>query len=324
MTRVLVTGSRDWPEPDIVEKALEKLLPTAWLTIVHGACPTGADAQANEWAKQKIREGYPIEIEPHPALWNIYGKSAGHRRNAEMVTQNANLCLAFIHNNSKGSTNTKELAEKAEIPTNTYRSYSVAGPNDNNVILEGVRLVYKNFAGAEGKYNRAGDRNFSVVLNDEQAEEFKKAGWNVKSKPPREDGDLWFHHLPVAVSFKGRPPRLVLVTKVLDRNSGEYVKARVPLGEEECEMFDYVDAQEIDIILRPYRWNVSGNTGTKAYLHAIYVTLNQDRLELKYESLPEVTSKGEQLALESGQLALEGGFDDDDIEDAEVIEDVDE
>lgn len=197
--------------------------------------------------------------------------------------------------------------------------------NDRNVVLEDVRLVFKNFEGREEKYNVKGNRNFSVVLDDEQADRMKKDGWNVKSKAPREDGDAWFHYLPVAVSFKGRPPRLVLIAKVLDRNTGERVAARVQLGEEECDTFDYADAKTIDVILRPYSWSVNGNSGTKAYLHAIYMTLNQDALELKYEHLPEVNGKDEQLALETGQLSLESGYnDDDDVMDAEVIEDIDE
>lgn len=188
------------------------------------------------------------------------------------------------------------------------------GINDNNVVLENVRLVFKNFAGKEGKYNREGDRSFSVVLTDEKADELEKDGWNVKRKPPREEGDENFNYLPVSVSFKGRPPRLMLITHFPDGKGG-WTKKRTQLDEEMCEMFDYADAAEIDLILRPYDWNVSGKSGRKAYLHSIYVTLNQDDLERKYASVPEIDAAPSQLALESGQS------DDDDVMDVDVESD---
>lgn len=182
----------------------------------------------------------------------------------------------------------------------------MAGINDKNVILEDVRIVFKNFEGKEGQYNRAGDRNFHVVLPDDIATAMEADGWNVKRKPPREEGEEPFNHLPVAVSFKGRPPRLVLIVFV----DGE--PRRTNLDEETCEMLDYADIKTIDLILRPYDWAVSGKTGRKAYLHAIYATLNQDELEQKYQHIRELNPT--QLALERGeQLALETG-DDDDIE----------
>lgn len=182
------------------------------------------------------------------------------------------------------------------------------GINDKNVILEDVRIVFKNFAGKEGQYNREGDRNFSVVLPDKVADEMLADGWNVKRKPPREEGEENFNHLPVAVSFKGRPPRLVLIVYI----DGE--PRRTQLDEETCEMLDYADMAAIDLILRPYDWAVSGKTGRKAYLHAIYVTLNQDELERKYAHVRELMP-AEQLSLERGDS------DDDDMMDGEVVSD---
>lgn len=157
------------------------------------------------------------------------------------------------------------------------------------VLMEDVRIVFRNFAGREGQYNREGDRNFSVVLDEETADRLEKDGWNVKRKPPREDGDEEFIHLPISVSFKGRPPRLVLITS---RN-------RTVLDESTCEMIDYAEIKNVDVIIRPYEWAVNGKTGVKAYLKTIYVVINEDPLDLKYADYHQNPHYGEEDALEN-------------------------
>ena len=32
-------------------------------------------------------------------------------------------------------------------------------PQDNTVLMEGVRIIFRNFTGKEGKFNKPGDRN---------------------------------------------------------------------------------------------------------------------------------------------------------------------
>lgn len=164
------------------------------------------------------------------------------------------------------------------------------GINDNNETFEDAHIVFRNFGGREGLYNSEGDRSFSIRLTDEQADHLEKKGWNVKRKPPREEGDDNFNHLPVKVGFKGpRPPRIVMVTS----------RGRTNLDETLCEILDFADIKTVDLIVRPYQWAVNGKTGIKAYLHAIYVTINEDELELKYQDVPEIGYK-EPLALEVG------------------------
>jgi hypothetical protein len=153
--------------------------------------------------------------------------------------------------------------------------------NDNNVLMEGVRIVFRNFKGAEGQYNREGDRNFAVLLDDPIAEQMAKDGWNVKWLKAREEGDPEQAYLTVAVNFKGRPPRIVMITS----------RGRTTLGEHEVEILDWADLRAVDLIVRPYEWAVNGKTGVKAYLQSIYATVEEDALELKYAQIDDVPSR---------------------------------
>jgi hypothetical protein len=151
-------------------------------------------------------------------------------------------------------------------------------PSDNTVLMEGVRIIFRNFTGKEGQYNREGDRNFAVLLDDPIAIQMAEDGWNVKWLKPREDDEDEKEqaYLPVSVKFdKGRPPRVVMITS----------RGRTNLGEELVELLDWADITNVDLIVRPYEWTVSGKTGIKAYLQSLYVTIEEDALEKKYAEL---------------------------------------
>lgn len=149
--------------------------------------------------------------------------------------------------------------------------------NDNTVIMEGVRIIFRNFSGKEGQYNREGDRNFAVLLDEKIATAMTEDGWNIKWLRPRDEEEEQAPqaYLPVSVNFKGRPPRIVLVTS----------RGRSNLDEDSIEMLDWVDIINVDLIIRPYEWTVNGKSGVKAYLQSIYVTIEEDPLEIKYSEL---------------------------------------
>lgn len=118
--RVLVTGSRDFEDRRVIYEALDALAQRTRLTVVHGDCPKGAD----RWARQWLVGNYSyqdVDHEPHPADWKQHGKRAGFIRNSEMVRLGADLCLAFIRNESNGATHCATEAEKAGIPTIVFR-----------------------------------------------------------------------------------------------------------------------------------------------------------------------------------------------------------
>lgn len=114
--RVLVTGSRDWTDCSAVYEALDALGGRASVTVVHGACPGGADNWARAWVQMRRQTE-----EPHPADWKRHGKKAGFIRNTEMARLGADLCLAFIRNLSNGATHCAREAVSFGIPTVTFR-----------------------------------------------------------------------------------------------------------------------------------------------------------------------------------------------------------
>lgn len=147
--------------------------------------------------------------------------------------------------------------------------------NDRGGILEieDARIIYRNFAGVGSKYNREGDRNFAVIIpNEEIKEQLVQAGWAVKIKPPRDEDESPFMYLPVKVKFNSRGPGVYVV-------SGGNVQR---LDEESIGMLDEIDILSVDMDLRPYDWEVNGKQGRSAYLQAINVTQNIDRFGAKY------------------------------------------
>lgn len=146
--------------------------------------------------------------------------------------------------------------------------------------IDNAKIIYRNFSGVGDKFNREGDRNFAVVINDKDtADDLIEKNWNVRIKPPREkDGDP-FMYLPVKVKFNGRGPVIHVVS---GRN-------RAVFGEDLIGELDDMDIDNIDLDIRPYDWDINGKTGRTAYLQSMEVTQRLDRFAARYaeEEYPE-------------------------------------
>lgn len=146
--------------------------------------------------------------------------------------------------------------------------------------IDDARIVYRNFSGAGSKFNREGDRNFAVVIPDqEMADALIAEGWNVKIKPPRDEDDTPFMYLPVKIKFNDRGPNCYLATGTRMNR----------LDEESICCLDDVDILSVDIDIRPYDWDVNGKIGRTAYLASIKVTQEVDRFASRFaeEEHPE-------------------------------------
>lgn len=116
MHRVIICGSRYWTDDKRVKTEICALVSFLGdVTIVHGDCPTGADAAARRWAVDRGA----VE-ERHPADWKRHGKAAGPIRNQEMADAGAEKCLAFWDGQSRGTKDMMDRARKAGIATSYY------------------------------------------------------------------------------------------------------------------------------------------------------------------------------------------------------------
>lgn len=146
--------------------------------------------------------------------------------------------------------------------------------------INDARIIYRNLRGEGSKFNREGDRNFAVVIpNQELADELIDRGWNVKIKDPREEGDEPFRYLQVKVKFNDRGPQVYLVSGGAHRH----------LDEELVSMIDEIDIRSVNLDVRPYDWEVNGKTGRTAYLQSMEVIQEIDRFAARYaeEESPE-------------------------------------
>lgn len=134
--------------------------------------------------------------------------------------------------------------------------------------IDDCRIIFRNFSGAADKYNREGDRNFSLVIPDDKtAQQLIDAGWNVKVKPPVEEGEEPRRTLPVKVKFNDHGPAIYLQTG----------RSRNRLDEGSVGMLDNIDILSVDLDIRPYHWEMNGKTGTTAYLQSMLVVQRVDR-----------------------------------------------
>lgn len=139
--------------------------------------------------------------------------------------------------------------------------------------IDNARIIFKNFEGRGDKFNREGDRNFSLLIEDPNtADALIKEGWNVKIKEGRDEDEPPFMRLPVKVKFTDYGPNVYLITN----------GRRNELDEESIACLDNIEIESVDLDIRPYDWEVNGRTGRTAYLQAMQVTQRVNRFDARY------------------------------------------
>ncbi len=115
--RVLVTGSRIYKNRKAVEDSILRIRERyPALIVIHGDCPTGADAFA-----QYLCDKEGIHTAKVSALWDLFKRKAGPLRNTAMVALEPHIVLAFGLSESKGGTiDCVKKARQAGIQVSEY------------------------------------------------------------------------------------------------------------------------------------------------------------------------------------------------------------
>lgn len=155
----------------------------------------------------------------------------------------------------------------------------------NNIVIENARIGFRNFSGKEGKFNPAGRRNFCVFIDTDLAMRLEEDGWNIRWLEPKDEHEDKQAYLQVAVSYDNIPPKILLISS----------KGKTVLDEASVNILDWAEVREVDLIIRPYNWSMHAGTkneksGVKAYIKSMYVTIEEDEFERKYNDTPDSAS----------------------------------
>lgn len=150
----------------------------------------------------------------------------------------------------------------------------------DNINIENAKIIFRNFKGEGNKYNRQGAKNFCVIIDDsDKAKELLSNGWNIRQLPAHDEDSDEVYYLQVSVSFDNIPPKVLLITG----------KNKTLLDADTIDTLDFADIKNVDLIIRPYNWEITGKDGTKcgvkAYLKTMYVTIFEDEFAEKYVGL---------------------------------------
>lgn len=117
MFRVIVAGSRQFSDYELLKRELDRLLINKISEGIQVVCgeARGADSLGKQYA---IEKGYSVAS--YPADWNRYGKAAGYYRNQQMA-DNADALVAFWDGISSGTENMIQIARQKRIPVRIVR-----------------------------------------------------------------------------------------------------------------------------------------------------------------------------------------------------------
>lgn len=120
MTKILVTGDRNWDDYATIEMTLSRFHEDGSVLVITGGAH-GADIMADTAAKAL---GYENHVEQ--AQWQRYGKAAGPVRNEVMLDMKPDLVIAF-HNDLEKSKGTRHCLQEAKKRGIDWEHHSTDG-----------------------------------------------------------------------------------------------------------------------------------------------------------------------------------------------------
>ena len=115
--RIVVTGSREWEDRDVIRLAILDAADGHPFTIIVGDCPSGADRLT-----RLLCDAHDWEYKEYKADWRRLGKGAGVARNQVMADAGGDVCLAFFWS-AASNTGTADCAGRCEQAGLEMRRY---------------------------------------------------------------------------------------------------------------------------------------------------------------------------------------------------------
>jgi len=103
---IAIVGGRDFDDYDLLTKSVIKHYDITEIDGIVSGGAKGADSLAERYAKE-----HGIYMKVFPAEWDLYGKSAGFRRNVRIITS-SDIVFAFWDGHSKGTKHSIDIAKK--------------------------------------------------------------------------------------------------------------------------------------------------------------------------------------------------------------------
>lgn len=154
---------------------------------------------------------------------------------------------------------------------------------DNTLVIDNARIIWKNFAGEKTPQNRNGDRKFNLVIPNQEIADILMghvsedgAHWNIKQKPPMDEGGDPLIYLEVKIRFNQYGPPIYVVSNGVQRE----------IYEDEVGMLDKMAIEKVDLDIRPYDNFTNGNYYRTAYLKSLRVyqrEVEYDRFAIRDE-----------------------------------------
>jgi hypothetical protein len=113
--KVIIAGGRNFNDYDKLRESCDNILINQEEVEVVSGTASGADTLGEKYAQEK---GY--KIEKFPAQWDLYGKSAGYKRNQQMA-EYADGLIAFWDGKSKGTKHMIDIATNKGLKVRVVR-----------------------------------------------------------------------------------------------------------------------------------------------------------------------------------------------------------
>lgn len=144
----------------------------------------------------------------------------------------------------------------------------------NKIIeIENATIRWTNFSGRPDKFNvNGGKRYFTLFLTPELEQIFLEEGYNVRYL----ENDENMERQPIVqctLKYGEISPNIYMVTS----------KRKTLMEESNVGLLDNCEIANVDLIIRPYNWEVGSKTGVSAYVKTMYCTIVEDSFASKYD-----------------------------------------